>query len=100
MSGPYVIGCDVGSQGTNCALYSADGTLIASSYQAYDLSFPFPGAAEQDATLWPEAVAAGVREVLADLLGGSLGREGAVVRLTAGRDGGVRRSRPGHCARR
>jgi xylulokinase len=62
--GPYVIGCDVGSQGTNCALYSADGTLVASSYGPYDLSFPFPGAAEQDAALWPEAVAAGVRELL------------------------------------
>jgi xylulokinase len=64
VSGPYVIGCDVGSQGTNCALYGADGTLVASSYQAYDLSFPFPGAAEQDATLWPAAVATGVRDVL------------------------------------
>ncbi len=65
MSGPYVIGCDVGSQGTNCALYSADGTLVASSYQAYELSFPFPGAAEQDPRAWPEAVIAGVRELLA-----------------------------------
>ncbi len=67
MTGPYVIGCDVGSQGTNCALYSADGTLVASSYQAYDLSFPFPGAAEQDPDLWPAAVVAGVREVLASV---------------------------------
>jgi xylulokinase len=64
VTGPYVIGCDVGSQGTNCALYSADGTLVASSYEAYDLSFPFPGAAEQDPDLWPVAVAAGVRDVL------------------------------------
>ena len=64
MTGPYVIGCDVGSQGTNCALYSADGTLVASSYQAYDLSFPFPGAAEKDPDLWSAAVIAGVREVL------------------------------------
>jgi xylulokinase len=63
-SGPYVIGCDVGSQGTNCALYAAGGTLVASSYQAYDLSFPFPGAAEQDAREWPAAVAAGVVELL------------------------------------
>jgi xylulokinase len=62
--GPYVIGCDVGSQGTNVALYAADGTLVASSYQAYDLSFPFPGAAEQDADLWPAAVTTGVRQVL------------------------------------
>jgi xylulokinase len=59
-----VIGCDVGSQGTNCALYSADGVLVASSYQTYNLSYPFPGAAEQDATAWPLAVAAGVRELL------------------------------------
>ena len=65
MTGPYVIGCDVGSQGTNCALYSADGRLVASSYQAYDLSFPFPGAAEQDPDVWPRAVAAGVRDLLA-----------------------------------
>ncbi|GIV00603.1 MAG: hypothetical protein KatS3mg014_2218 [Actinomycetota bacterium] len=64
MSGPYVIGCDVGSQGTNCALYAADGTLVASSYRGYDLSFPFPGAAEQDPRVWPEAVIAGVRELL------------------------------------
>ncbi|HSL14993.1 MAG TPA: FGGY family carbohydrate kinase [Actinomycetota bacterium] len=64
MSGPYVIGCDVGSQGTNCALYSADGTLVASSYKPYDLSFPFPGAAEQDPDLWPEAVVTGVRDLL------------------------------------
>ena len=64
VTGPYVIGCDVGRQGTNCALYAADGTLVASSYQAYDLSFPFPGAAEQDPDAWPAAVVAGVRELL------------------------------------
>jgi xylulokinase len=63
-SAPYVIGCDVGSQGTNCALYGADGTLVASSYQPYDLSFPFPGAAEQDPSLWPKAIASGVRELV------------------------------------
>jgi xylulokinase len=64
VSGPYVLGCDVGSQGTNVALCAADGTLVASSYQAYDLSYPFPGAAEQDPDAWTPAVAAGVREVL------------------------------------
>jgi xylulokinase len=64
VNGPYVIGCDVGSQGTNCALYSTDGTLVRSSYQTYDLSFPFPGAAEQDPDAWPAAVVAGVRELL------------------------------------
>ena len=67
MTGPYVIGCDVGSQGTNCALYAADGTLVASSYQTYDLSFPFPGAAEQDSDAWAPAIVAGVRELLDDV---------------------------------
>ncbi|HKZ75154.1 MAG TPA: FGGY family carbohydrate kinase [Actinomycetota bacterium] len=56
MTGPYVIGCDVGSQGTNAALYGADGTLVASAYEGYDLSFPHPGWAEQDPTSWTNAV--------------------------------------------
>ncbi len=56
MTGPYVIGCDVGSQGTNGALYGADGELVASAYEAYDLSFPHPGWAEQDPDLWTAAV--------------------------------------------
>jgi len=56
VTGPYVIGCDVGSQGTNAALYRADGTLVASAYEAYDLSFPHPGWAEQDPDLWTAAI--------------------------------------------
>lgn len=76
VGGPYVIGCDVGSQGTNVALYAVDGRLVASSYQPYDLSFPFPGAAEQDATLWPEAIVAGVRDVLAAVPEGPSAVEG------------------------
>lgn len=67
MTGPYVIGCDVGSQGTNVALYGADGTLVTSSYHPYDLSFPNPGWAEQDPDLWISAVEAGVAAVLSDL---------------------------------
>lgn len=63
MSTRYVIGCDVGSQGTNAALYAEDGTLVASSYRTHDLSFPNPGWAEQDATEWPVAVAAAVGDV-------------------------------------
>jgi xylulokinase len=56
MSGPYVIGCDVGSQGTNSALYAADGTLVASAYEGYDVSFPRPGWAEQDPGVWVRAL--------------------------------------------
>ena len=64
MSPPYVIGCDVGSQGTNSALYSADGTLVASAYEAYDVLFPHPGWAEQDPALWTRALHASIRRLL------------------------------------
>ena len=56
MTGPYVIGCDVGSQGTNAALYAADGALVAAAYEGYDVSFPHPGWAEQDPRLWTAAL--------------------------------------------
>jgi xylulokinase len=56
----YVIGCDVGSQGTNAALYAEDGRLAASRYELHDLLFPRPGWAEQDAGQWPKAVSAAV----------------------------------------
>jgi xylulokinase len=56
MSRAYVIGCDVGSQGTNAALYAGDGTLVESNYVAHDLSYPKPSWAEQDATEWCRAV--------------------------------------------
>jgi xylulokinase len=61
-----VIGCDVGSQGTNAALYSADGELVASAYQAYDLSFPHPGWAEQDPDLWTAAMETACRRLVAE----------------------------------
>jgi xylulokinase len=64
VSGPYVIGCDVGSQGTNSALYAFDGTLVASAYEAYDVSFPHPGWAEQDPRLWTRAIQLTIRRLL------------------------------------
>ena len=67
MTGPYVIGCDVGSQGTNTALYSAAGRLKASAYQAYDVLFPRPGWAEQDPQVWVDALYTTIRQVLADV---------------------------------
>jgi xylulokinase len=56
MTAAYVIGCDVGSQGTNAALYRDDGELVDSAYEAYDVQFPHPGWAEQDADVWTAAV--------------------------------------------
>jgi xylulokinase len=65
----YVIGCDVGSQGTNAALYAADGRLIASEYVAYDVQFPNPGWAEQDPALWDEAIRTACRRLVERLDG-------------------------------
>jgi xylulokinase len=64
MTGPYVIGCDIGSQGTNAALYTADGALAASAYEAYDVSFPHPGWAEQDPRLWTAALHAAIGKLV------------------------------------
>ena len=66
MSGTYVIGCDVGSQGTNAALYGADGTLVASAYETYDLAYPSPGWAEQDPDDWNAAVERACRRLVAE----------------------------------
>ena len=64
MSGPYVIGCDVGSQGTNAALYSVDGTLAGSAYEQHRLSYPRPGWAEQDPEDWTRALHATIARLL------------------------------------
>ena len=62
--GPYVIGCDVGSQGTNTALYTAGGTLVASAYAPYEVSFSQPGWAEQDPHEWTRALHSTISRVL------------------------------------
>jgi xylulokinase len=59
-----VLGCDVGSQGTNAALYGADGTLVASAYEGYDVAFPRPGWAEQDPRRWIAALHAAIARLL------------------------------------
>jgi xylulokinase len=98
VSGPYVIGCDVGSQGTNAALYSVGGELVASAYEAYDLSFPHPGWAEQEPDLWTAAVETTCRRLVAECPDGP----SAIRGLSFGSqldgmvlcDGGGRRLRP------
>jgi xylulokinase len=59
-----VLGCDVGSQGTNVAAYSGGGELVASAYEPYDVSFPAPSWAEQDPALWLVALEGAVKRVL------------------------------------
>ncbi len=70
MSSPNVIGCDIGTQGTTSALYSADGTLISSTYRSHDISFPRPGWAEQDPGMWLRAVVETVRQAAGHARGG------------------------------
>ena len=59
-----MLGCDVGSQGTLAALYTADGRLVDHEYVAYDVAFPRPGWAEQDAGLWSGALERACRAVV------------------------------------
>ena len=94
VSGPYVIGCDVGSQGTNAALYAADGKLVASAYEAYDLDVPAPGMGRAgprpvDGGGGADVPAAGRR-----VPGRRLGDPRALVRVAARRHGRVRRLGP------
>jgi xylulokinase len=67
VTGPYVIGCDIGSQGTNAALYAADGRLVASAYESYDVSFPHPTWAEQDPRAWTAALHATIARLLREV---------------------------------
>jgi len=46
------------------ALYRADGTLVASAYEGYDLAYPRPGWAEQDPGAWVAALHATIATVL------------------------------------
>ena len=71
MNDGYLIGCDVGSQGTNAALYAADGTLVASAYETYPLAYPSPAWAEQDPNDWNEAVTRACRRLVAECPGGA-----------------------------
>jgi xylulokinase len=76
VSDAFVIGCDVGSQGTNAALYASDGALVASAYETYDLSFPHPGWAEQDPDAWIQGVERACRRLVAACPAGAPGVRG------------------------
>ena len=88
-----MIGCDVGSQGTNAALFDADGTLVASAYEAYDLSFPHPGWAEQDPDAGRAALERGCRRLTDACPGGSSTIRG--LSFGSQLDGMVLSTRPG-----
>lgn len=62
----YVIGCDIGSQGTKAVLVSLDGAILGEAYAGYDIDFPAPVWAQQPVERWTNALRDAVRQVLND----------------------------------
>jgi xylulokinase len=64
MRGPFLLGIDIGTSACKTALFSRDGTVIASSTVPYPMSVPAPGLAEQDPADWFDAACRSVRACL------------------------------------
>ena len=62
----FVIGIDVGTSGTKCALYSEEGMPVASHTEDYALYQPKKGWAEQNPEDWWKATVVGVNKVIED----------------------------------
>ena len=80
---PLVVGVDVGSQGTCAEALELDGTLVASTYEPHDLSYPDAGWAEQDPNEWTLALVA----TLARIREETKGREIAALSFGSQLDG-------------
>lgn len=61
----YTIGCDVGTQSLKGILVDPEGRNVAEAARAYDVAFPEPSWADQDAEAWLTATAEVVAELLA-----------------------------------
>jgi len=62
----YVIGCDVGSQGTKAVLLSTSGEVIWEAYEGYAIDYPHPLWAEQPVERWLNALTLAIRKLLAE----------------------------------
>ena len=60
----YVIGCDVGSQGTKAILLSVLGEVICEAYEGYPIDYPQPLWAEQPVERWLDAITLTIRRLL------------------------------------
>ena len=65
MAQETLLGIDIGTSGTKTVLFGTDGKAITSHTVEYPMYQPNNGWAEQDASDWWNAVAAGIRHVLA-----------------------------------
>ena len=61
----YILGIDVGTNGTKTLLVDAEGRILARGYKGYGLITPGQGMVEQDANLGWEAVQSSVRQACA-----------------------------------
>jgi xylulokinase len=62
----YVIGCDVGSQGTKVILLSLEGEVLGEAYQGYPIDYPHPLWAEQPVERWINALITAIRQLLSE----------------------------------
>ena len=62
----YVIGCDVGSQGTKAVLLSTTGQVAGEAYEGYPIDYPHPLWAEQPVERWLDALTLAVRRLLSE----------------------------------
>ena len=60
----YLIGVDIGTQGTKAVLINKDGKLIAHSYEGYEVETPNPSWAQQWPDVWEEATIATIKSVV------------------------------------
>ena len=81
----YVIGCDIGSQGTKATLLSTTGELICEAYEGYPIDYPHPLRAEQPVDRWLDALVLTVRGLLSE--SGAAARNVRALSLAAQVDG-------------
>jgi xylulokinase len=62
----YVIGCDVGSQGTKVILISKEGQFAGETYEGYPIDYPHPLWAEQPVQRWLNALTLSIRRLLSE----------------------------------
>jgi len=62
----YVIGCDIGSQGTKAILISREGQFTGEEYEGYPIDYPHSLWAEQPVERWLDAFALVIRRLLSE----------------------------------
>ena len=60
----YIVACDVGSQGVKTILCDDSLKILFSSYEPYDIIYPHPGWAEQNAEDWISGLLKGLRSIV------------------------------------